>query len=283
MKYSQKDILEYYKLCENAYKDVWHLDTHMAMHLGVWVEEVKTLPQALWKENELLARLGNIKPNDNVLDAGCGVGGSSFWLSKNIGCKTIGISIVPEQVNNATKKAQKLGLESLSSFQLQDYCYTNFENESFDVIWAINSVCYAEPKERFIAEAYRLLKPGGRLLLSDAFQGKEILSADEHKLLYNKTYHGWVVNSLDTSKQFMQKMIGIGFSNTSFIDYSKETMPSVNRLFLYYFPASIYNFFSPLFGKKFTEIQKNNTRIIYHLRQSLKKGLWQYGMIVGEK
>jgi tocopherol O-methyltransferase len=283
MPYNNSDIVEYYNTCENSYKDVWHLDECMAMHLGIWDEGVKTLKQSLLKENELLATLGKIKSSDLVLDAGCGVGGSSIWLAKHIGCNVKGITLVDSQVKQSTVNAQNNQVQNLTSFDKQDYTKTTFPNASFDVVWAINSACYAKPKSTFINEAYRLLKPGGRLVVSDAFQGKDTLTEAEHQLLYDKTYHGWVVNSLDTPAQFLKQMETAGFKNSEYSDQSLKTMPSVKRLFWYYFPATLYNQFSFLTGKKFTEIQLKNTRMLFHLYRSMKKGLWQYGMMVGEK
>ena len=283
MSYTQSDIIEYYHTCENSYRDIWHLDECMAMHLGIWDHDVKTLKQALLKENEILARLGNITQTDHVLDAGCGVGGSSVWLAKHIGCKATGITLVDKQVQNATLNAQKNGVAHLVNFEQKDYTHTEYPNESFDVVWAVNSACYAGPKSAFINEAYRLLRPGGRLLISDAFQGKDFLNEVETTLLYDKTYHGWVVESLETPHGFITQMEAAGFKSCQYIDHTKQTKPSVKRLLWYYFPATLYNFLSLFLGKKFTKIQKKNTSMIYHLYQSLNQGLWKYGMVVGVK
>ena len=277
------DIITYYNTCENSYKDACHLEECQAMHLGIWDNGIKNLKQALFRENQKLAELGTIKSTDYVLDAGCGVGGSSIWLAKNIGCKATGITIVDSQVQKATQYAQKFSVSEKVNFLKADFIKMPFENNTFDIVWAINSVCYANPKTDFIAEAYRVLKPGGRLLLSDSFQGKEILTDSEKILLYNKTYNGWIVDHLATPDQFLNDMKKIGFKSQSYVDNSNITMKSVKRLYYWFFPAALYNFFSKFMGKKFTKIQLENTNMIPHLYQSFKKGLWQYGMIVGVK
>ena len=253
------------------------------MHLGIWDDTTKTLHDALLNENELLAELGKIKDGERVLDAGCGVGGSSIYLAKTRNCQCTGITLVEEQVKRANNFAKRDQVSALVDFQCQDYTQTNFPDKSFDIVWAINSACYAEPKMIFIKEAYRLLKPGGRLLISDAFASKEKMSEAETKLLYDKAYHGWVVNKLATSESFLKDMETTGFSDCEFKDTTQGALPSVKRLYWYYYPATLYNKFSLLKGKRFSPIQLKNTSMLYHLYKALKKDLWKYGMVVGTK
>ncbi|MGB0390509.1 MAG: SAM-dependent methyltransferase [Salibacteraceae bacterium] len=90
---NKNHIIEYYDKSKVAYQDIWHLDTAMALHYGFWEKGVTNLKQALIKENEVVVTLAKITPKDKVLDAGCGVGGSSFYLAQNIGCSVHGISL----------------------------------------------------------------------------------------------------------------------------------------------------------------------------------------------
>ena len=97
----KKGIVEYYDVAQVSYQDVWHLDDCLALHYGFWESGVTSLRQALVKENEVLAQLAGIQLGDAILDAGCGVGGSSIYLAKTIGCSVTGITLSDQQVAEA--------------------------------------------------------------------------------------------------------------------------------------------------------------------------------------
>src|SRR5438105_3477628 len=81
----------------------------------------------------------------------------------------IGITITPQQVVTARQNAKRFKVEDNVQFEEQNFMKTRFPDRSFDVVWAIESVCYAPEKGDFIKEAYRQLKKGGRLVIADFF------------------------------------------------------------------------------------------------------------------
>ena len=82
-------IAKHYDETLPYYKHLWSRKSN-AIHYGFWDKETKTVEEALLNENNFLAKVADIKSSDKVLDAGCGVGGSSVWIAKNIGARVIG-------------------------------------------------------------------------------------------------------------------------------------------------------------------------------------------------
>ena len=108
--YHQK-IIDYYRDTENSYKDSWDLNNSLAIHYGYWDNAVKSFPESLLRMNEVMMMAAGIKATDKVLDAGCGIGGSSIFLASTLGCKVTGITLSERQVQQATGNAKQKGID----------------------------------------------------------------------------------------------------------------------------------------------------------------------------
>src|SRR3984893_734509 len=79
----------------------------------------------------------HITSGEQVLDAGCGLGGSSLWLARERGAVVDGITISEKQVKVANGSAAGMKLGDRARFHLKDFAATEFPDASFDVVWAI--------------------------------------------------------------------------------------------------------------------------------------------------
>lgn len=274
-------IVDYYKSTEHAYKDSWDLDNSLAIHYGYWDEKVKSFPQSLLRMNEIMIEAAGIKTGDHVLDAGCGVGGSSIFIAKHTGAKVTGITLSERQVQQATANAKTNGVEASVNFKVMNYGATDFPDASFDVVWGCESICYADSKEQFIQEAYRVLKPGGRLVVADGFVTK--FDYNEHPII-RQWADGWQVNYLESPERFQSFLEQAGFQNSIYRNISKQAAHSSRRLYRFYFLASVYLLWKRLtFSYRTTAMQKANIRACKFQYQGMKKGLWQYGLFTAVK
>ena len=99
-----------------------------------------------------------------MLDVGCGLGGSSIWLARNLKCTVLGLTISPVQLEIATRRARRHGLSGQVQFRLQDANDLCNENE-FDCVWVIECSEHLFDKTGFISQAAAALRPRGVLAL----------------------------------------------------------------------------------------------------------------------
>lgn len=281
MPIDEQKIIEYYDSTEIDYKLLWDLNQSMAVHLGYWDQKTRNLPQALQRENEILAEMAKIQKSDRVLDAGCGVGGSAIFLAKKFGCRVVGITLSQKQVESAIRNAKRHGVENLTAFHRMDFTRTSFGDEEFDLVWAIESVCHADDKKEFIREAFRILKRGGRLIVADGFAAKNYYN-EPGAAQMQKWLNGWAVNFLETIRNFEGYLSEVGFKNISFSDVTKNVMPSSRKLYLYSFPGLVFGKIAELLKIR-TKTQMANIVTAYNQYKALKTDLWKYGIFYAEK
>ncbi|MBI3941540.1 MAG: methyltransferase domain-containing protein [Chloroflexi bacterium] len=276
-----QQIITYFETCEIDYRVTWNLEGSSALHLGFWDETTTHLAQALARENEVLAQEVGITSSDRILDAGCGVGGSAVYLAQTYRCHVTGITLVPKQVELARRNALKHGVSDRVTFQIMDFTNTTFADASFDIIWALESVCYSDDKAAFAREAYRLLKPGGKLMLADGFVSRQNLSAEE-ALLVQQWLNGWSITALETTGNFAHYLQQAGFSSVSVTDRTQSVWPSSRRLYLSFFPGLVITKIWEALGLR-NRAQTANVMSCYYQYQALKRKLWHYGVLHAQK
>ncbi len=118
-----------------------------------------------------LGELGSLSPGTSVLDVGCGIGGPSRLLAARYGCRVTGIDLVGEYCRVATMLALRVCRD-----RSVRYCQANaldlpFGDATFDIVWTQHASMNIEDKQRLYAEMFRVVRPGGRLLLYDIVAG----------------------------------------------------------------------------------------------------------------
>lgn len=281
MKISDQQIIEYYETCELDYRFIWNLGQNVAMHFGYWDDSTSTLPQALERENEILAEMVDVGPESRVLDAGCGIGGSAIYLAKRFGCRVTGITLSQKQVESASRHAERNGVGHLTTFRTMDFHRPTFHDGSFDIVWAIESACHARDKTVFLKEMWRILREGGRLIVADGFANRNSYSEAEQSLMA-KWLRGWCVESLETAADFVRYSREAGFRDPAFVDVTKNVLPSSRRLYALSLPVLWLTALTRFMGPRMHARGLNCVAMNRQYR-ALKQGLWNYGIISARK
>jgi 27-O-demethylrifamycin SV methyltransferase len=114
-----------------------------------------------------LVSLGKLGPETKILDAGCGIGAPAIYLHDKFCSDITGISISRKGVDSANSRVQGDRYKDKVRFMVADMTATGFPDKSFDVIWVMESSHLIQKKALLFDECFRLLKPGGEILLSD--------------------------------------------------------------------------------------------------------------------
>ena len=156
----------------------------LSFHGGFFEKGITTLKEAMLNMNDFVGRLLLLdkKRPRNVLDAGCGIGGTSIHLAKkypDIGFT--GITISPVEVDLACKYAKERKISN-STFILGNYLDTGLPDNSFMGVFALESMEYAQDKKDFLREMYRVLAPGGKIVVIGGFRTDRPLHSFTRKL-----------------------------------------------------------------------------------------------------
>jgi len=160
-------VAEYYDRIWSRFVLWWKGQKALALHYALYDRGARTFEKALLNMNDYVGKLLGLTQTQkmHVLDAGCGVGGTSIYLAKRYANVTFtGITIAPSQLNLAKKFARERNTGN-TDFLLQSYMETDFPNHCFDSIFALESTVYARNKRAFVKEMSRILKPGGRFIV----------------------------------------------------------------------------------------------------------------------
>lgn len=118
-----------------------------------------------------LARLLGVTGTERVLDVGSGIGGPSRFLAQRFGCTVAGVDLTAEFVAVAQMLAQRTGLADRVSYRQGNALALPFADGGFDVVWSQNVSMNIADRDRLYGEMRRVLKPGGRLALSEVLAG----------------------------------------------------------------------------------------------------------------
>jgi tocopherol O-methyltransferase len=135
------------------------------------------------------------------------------------------VTLSASQAARATEKAAEAGLADPTRFQQLDGLSTGFPDESFDAVWAVESLMHIPDRPAFFAEMFRLLRPGGTLAIATWSQRDGELSAEDEKVVKLVLKHQ-VMPSFSSLEDHVRMARAAGYSEVAFADWSTQVANS---------------------------------------------------------
>jgi len=160
----------------------------------------------------------NLKPESWVLDVGCGSGGSAFYMARHFGANVIGVDLSSHMLGLAQKRIRGVfaDLKDKVTFMLADVTKLDMPEASFDVIYSRDTMLHIHDKLALYTGLRKLLKPGGKLLITDYCSGDKKHSQEFTDYVASRGY------DLPTVHNYGETIRKSGFNNVEAIDYTDE-------------------------------------------------------------
>ncbi|MBD2067428.1 methyltransferase domain-containing protein [Leptolyngbya sp. FACHB-671] len=275
----QQQIQQFYDASSGLWEQIWGEHMHHGYY-GAAGNERKERRQAQIDLIEELLKWGEVREAEQILDVGCGIGGSSLYLAEKFGAIATGITLSPVQANRATERATAAGINA--NFQVADALNMPFPDQSFDLVWSLESGEHMPDKTKFLQECYRVLKPGGLFLMATwchrpAQPPHSPLSQDEQKHLA-EIYRVYCLPQVISLPEYEAIAHQLNFQNVRTADWSTAVAP--------FWDIVIDSAFTPaaLLGLLFSGWTTIQAALSLGLMQrGYQQGLIKFGLLCGTR
>jgi SAM-dependent methyltransferase len=171
-----------------------------------------------------LAQFAKLRDGMHVLDVGSGVGGPARTLAAEFGCRVTGVDLTEAFCRAAEMLTERVGLSHRVTFRPGNALDLPFDEASFDVVWTQNALMNIADKGRFCRQAYRVLRPGGRLVMAALMAGPV---AGIHLPVFWASHAA--LNFLVPPEEFRQLVVTSGFAELAWEDVTQQAIAMSRR------------------------------------------------------
>ena len=220
-----EDVSDFYDVYTHVLLRAWGDN----FHYGYWLSDDDDTPADVAAERltDLLVERIALRPGDRMLDVGCGVGVPAIRLAEAVDAEIVGISINRAQVLAANERARTAGVADRVRFEHANAMALPYPDDSFDAVWAFESLLHMERKLA-LHEMARVLRPGGRLVLADVCQRAPL--SPEHRATLEDALAKFALAPLPSIQDYTAMVADAGLAVAEVLDISEQTKRTVHRV-----------------------------------------------------
>jgi ubiquinone/menaquinone biosynthesis C-methylase UbiE len=236
---SRPEVAEIYEtIATNAISE-----TGLYLNLGFWRDDVESVDEASRALVHLLGKAADLKPGDRMLDVGYGFGDQDAeWLRAFDPAEIVGLNITESQVETARGRMAEQGLSaridlrqgSATEMPLPDADAGGDADRGFDRVLALESAFHFDTRAEFFREAFRVLKPGGRLATADilpAVPAGDPLTRAVQRFTWRMTARTWNIPDANAVRPaaYARQLHAAGFTNVRITSIRKRVYAPLHR------------------------------------------------------
>jgi tocopherol O-methyltransferase len=206
-------VADHYDDLDWVYRSVW--GEHV--HHGLWRTGRESPAEAVEQLVELVAAEAGVRPGCAAVDIGCGYGATARYLAAKLGVRVTGLTITPAQYKYAVAATPG----DNPRYHLRDWLDNQLPDAAFDAAYAIESTEHMGDKPRAFAEAFRVLRPGGRLAVC-AWTAADPAKGWEKRHLLEPICREGRLPGMGTEADYRALLTGAGFEVEAATDISRE-------------------------------------------------------------
>ena len=158
----------------------YELAAYSEIRLETYGEDYGQTSWVTTVESHEIPKLLKLSSDSSVLEIGCGSGGYAVYVAKNIGCRIVGLDINAQGIRNANVLAEQAEVSARARFEQFDVSQPLAEKyRTFDAVYSNDVLCHVQQRAQVLANLFRVLKPGGQFLFSDALVVGGLVSHEE--------------------------------------------------------------------------------------------------------
>jgi ubiquinone/menaquinone biosynthesis C-methylase UbiE len=214
-------------LYNNAYGN-YGLNTYRQVRIETYGEDFGQTSWVTTEESNAIPQRLGLSSDSFVLEVGCGSGGYALHIGEKWGCRIVGLDVNEPGVRNANELAKTRGLASRLRFDQCDASkHLPFDDNTFDAVFSNDALCHLPGRLQVLSEIFRVLKPGGRMLFSDALIIGGMIS---HEEIAQRSSIGFYVYSPPGENERLLEMAK--FKHIRADDTTKSAAQIANRWYL---------------------------------------------------